>query len=262
MRIAVEASGAAARTVPRSVGADLAMRPDERLVALVRSQAPLRRALAALAGRLVAKRAWERLGFARLADYAREVRAIDRGSLEAAALERDEDGAAAWPRTGVRIRCTPEVQAKWWRVRTVAQRVAGEKLPPWGCMEAVVAEVLSTLPLDASATAARMFDHALEAWGANEPHVRREQRIFARDGWRCTAPGCSSRRNLHDHHVVFRSLGGSDDPELRTRGGATRVSAPRAASRRARSERPSRRAGRARGRGGSRRAASTSRRRG
>ena len=39
-----------------------------RVVALVRAQAPLRRALARVAGRLVEARAWERLGYARLRD--------------------------------------------------------------------------------------------------------------------------------------------------------------------------------------------------
>jgi 5-methylcytosine-specific restriction endonuclease McrA len=34
-----------------------------------------------------------------------------------------------------------------------------------------------------------------------------------RDGWRCTVPGCTSYRNLHAHHVVFRSVGGSDAEE-------------------------------------------------
>jgi hypothetical protein len=61
-----------------------------------------------------------------------------------------------------------------------------------------------------------MFDHAFETWGANDLRVRREHRVFERDGWRCTVPGCSSYRNLHDHHVVFRSAGGSDDPANRT----------------------------------------------
>jgi len=56
-----------------------------------------------------------------------------------------------------------------------------------------------------------LFDHALESWGANEGRVRREHRVFARDGWRCTVPGCTSYRNLHDHHIVFRSVGGDDD---------------------------------------------------
>jgi len=35
--------------------------------------------------------------------------------------------------------------------------------------------------------------------------------IYIRDGWRCAAPGCTSRRNLEDHHVVYRSHGGSNN---------------------------------------------------
>jgi hypothetical protein len=61
-----------------------------------------------------------------------------------------------------------------------------------------------------------MFDHAYEAWGAKDRRVRREHRVFERDGWRCTVPGCSSYRNLHDHHIVFRAAGGSDDLGNRT----------------------------------------------
>jgi hypothetical protein len=37
----------------------------------------------------------------------------------------------------------------------------------------------------------------------------------ARDGWRCVVPGCTSMRNLHDHHIRFRSAGGSDEPSNR-----------------------------------------------
>jgi len=61
-----------------------------------------------------------------------------------------------------------------------------------------------------------MFEHAFEAWGANDRRVRREHRVFERDGWRCTVPGCASYRNLHDHHIVFRAAGGSDDLANRT----------------------------------------------
>ena len=57
-----------------------------------------------------------------------------------------------------------------------------------------------------------MFEHAYEAWGANDRHVRREHRVFERDGWRCTVPGCTSYRNLHAHHITFRSAGGCDAP--------------------------------------------------
>jgi hypothetical protein len=38
------------------------------------------------------------------------------------------------------------------------------------------------------------------------------QRIYNRDGWRCMAPGCTSRRNLEVHHIVYRSQGGDDRP--------------------------------------------------
>jgi hypothetical protein len=46
-------------------------------------------------------------------------------------------------------------------------------------------------------------------WDADARPARRSRdRVFVRDGWRCAAPGCSSRRNLEDHHVVYRSRGG------------------------------------------------------
>jgi hypothetical protein len=207
--------GAASRATP-------AREADLQLAACVRAQAPLRRVLARIAGRLLATNAWEPLSFARLSDWAREraglsarsvyelasvdaalarlphveaafvvgeiswskarllcrvaepadesrwvafarrspvqtlereVRAVDRGSLEAGAHaeETDEDGALVGPRKTVQVRCTPWVQGKWHEARQLARRVAGEQLPPWACMEAVVAEVLSALPLAADA---------------------------------------------------------------------------------------------------------------
>jgi hypothetical protein len=44
-----------------------------------------------------------------------------------------------------------------------------------------------------------MLEHATQAWA---PERRRpsELAVFERDGWRCTVPGCSSYRNLQDHH--------------------------------------------------------------
>jgi hypothetical protein len=61
-----------------------------------------------------------------------------------------------------------------------------------------------------------MLGHCLDEWARGESGARRRHRIFERDGWRCTAPGCSSFRNLQDHHIVFRSAGGGDDPSNRT----------------------------------------------
>jgi hypothetical protein len=59
-----------------------------------------------------------------------------------------------------------------------------------------------------------MLDHVFAAWG-EDAKVPARHRVFARDGWRCAAPGCSSMQNLHDHHVRFRSAGGSDALENR-----------------------------------------------
>ncbi|MDJ0869756.1 MAG: hypothetical protein QNK03_26895 [Myxococcota bacterium] len=190
---------------------------ERRLARLARSHAPLRRTLSALTDRLVTQRGWERLGFARLADYARErlglsarqvyelarmdgrlrelprveaaflrgrlswskarllarvatrddeapwidyarrvrvatlereVRAVDRGALESGVLdETDEDGRPVYPRATVVIRCSRRVHGSLWRARLHTPRVAGERLAPWQCMEAVAGEVLSALPL-------------------------------------------------------------------------------------------------------------------
>jgi hypothetical protein len=40
-------------------------------------------------------------------------------------------------------------------------------------------------------------------------HIR--NRILARDGYRCQVPGCSCRRFLEVHHIIYRSHGGSND---------------------------------------------------
>ncbi|MGV8119911.1 MAG: hypothetical protein AB2L14_09140 [Candidatus Xenobiia bacterium LiM19] len=40
----------------------------------------------------------------------------------------------------------------------------------------------------------------------------RNSRILERDGYQCQVPGCSNRRNLHAHHLEFRSQGGCDEP--------------------------------------------------
>ncbi|MDQ7826440.1 MAG: HNH endonuclease signature motif containing protein [Candidatus Eremiobacteraeota bacterium] len=37
-------------------------------------------------------------------------------------------------------------------------------------------------------------------------------KILKRDRFRCQSPGCRCRRNLHVHHIIRRSQGGTDDP--------------------------------------------------
>jgi hypothetical protein len=52
-----------------------------------------------------------------------------------------------------------------------------------------------------------VLQHVIAYW---ESTPRHRDPIFARDGWRCIVPGCSSRRNLHDHHLRYRSRGGGN----------------------------------------------------
>jgi len=85
---------------------------------------------------------------------AREVRAVDAGAAAMAAPgpagtplgEQDAAGALLERRARARFRCSGPVRAELHRVRWLAQRVAGESLPPWACMEALAAEVASALP--------------------------------------------------------------------------------------------------------------------
>jgi len=55
-----------------------------------------------------------------------------------------------------------------------------------------------------------MLDHAFACWSAVDKKVAARHKVFARDGWRCAAPGCTSMQNLHAHHIQFRSAGGDD----------------------------------------------------
>jgi len=61
-----------------------------------------------------------------------------------------------------------------------------------------------------------MLDHVFGVWDPLERSVPRAHAVFERDGWRCTVPACSSYRNLQDHHIRFRSAGGSDALENQT----------------------------------------------
>jgi len=59
----------------------------------------------------------------------------------------------------------------------------------------------------------RLLDHAIGTWLALAQPGYGD---FERDHWRCTVPACTARRNLHGHHVWFRSHGGPDEAWNRT----------------------------------------------
>jgi hypothetical protein len=56
-----------------------------------------------------------------------------------------------------------------------------------------------------------LLEDFVDTWDAAPAGPRRPgDAIYIRDGWRCAAPGCTSRRNLEDHHLRYRSRGGDD----------------------------------------------------
>jgi hypothetical protein len=60
-----------------------------------------------------------------------------------------------------------------------------------------------------------MLDHAIATWLEAGAQFE-DYADFERDGYRCTVPGCTARRNLQSHHVRFRSAGGPDVASNRT----------------------------------------------
>ena len=62
-----------------------------------------------------------------------------------------------------------------------------------------------------------LLEDFVDTWDLPEASPsRRADDVYAREGWRCFAPGCTSRKNLEDHHLVYRSRGGdAKDPANR-----------------------------------------------
>jgi hypothetical protein len=59
----------------------------------------------------------------------------------------------------------------------------------------------------------RIAEHFVETWrAALHERPTRHTRVLERDGGLCQVPGCS-RAAVHAHHIVYRSRGGSDDPD-------------------------------------------------
>jgi len=73
---------------------------------------------------------------------------------------------------------------------------------------------VSPLSLDDSAQG--FIATLLQEWLVTERlhfKVTRNYAILKRDRFRCQVPGCNCRRNLHIHHIIPRSHGGTDEPE-------------------------------------------------
>ena len=99
---------------------------DRRLAALCRERGPLRAVLARIAWRLVVVRAWERIGYARLSDYA-----VERLGLSARSVQ-------SLAQVGVGFRVFPSLEDAllcgtlgWTKVRLLASLPRGEDEASW-----------------------------------------------------------------------------------------------------------------------------------
>jgi hypothetical protein len=71
-------------------------------------------------------------------------------------------------------------------------------------------------PLPTWAAALLLLHQATSVWEQHDPEsVPTQWRVLERDEHRCSIPGCSQRRGLEVHHVVWRSRGGSDHMDNR-----------------------------------------------
>jgi len=86
-----------------------------------------------------------------------------------------------------------DVADVWRRALRACRRARGPHLRDWECLLIFIIDMR-------------------DAWQPHEnAEWRRRYHILDRDGWRCLAPGCTSRSHLNAHHLVFRSHSGSDD---------------------------------------------------
>jgi 5-methylcytosine-specific restriction endonuclease McrA len=53
-----------------------------------------------------------------------------------------------------------------------------------------------------------LLEEYVVTWDASPR--RKGDSVYERAGWRCAAPGCTARRNLEVHHVVYRARGGAN----------------------------------------------------
>jgi hypothetical protein len=192
---------------------------------LVDAEGPWRAAWVDFARRVTVRRLDEAVGHALALREAasplwNECRDAPERAFELEARARADAAAASAP--GERQTCArPTALLEGIRLRIVAPRDVTRLFRATLCTlrKAIEAET-GRLPSEAEAFDA-MIDHALRSWDVDDPWLRSRARrgrrrrpsVFERDGWRCAVPGCTSQRNLHLHHIRFRSAGGSDEPE-------------------------------------------------
>jgi hypothetical protein len=155
-------------------------------------------------------------------------------SLSVAELDRRIQDGTDRMASMLRLWLTEDVRVLWENGLEIARRVAGVELSPVQAFEYMVAEFLATwgnggAPAEECGSADRVAAPPIEPdllvpqspplplFAETETSIdaRLEERfrklILERDGWKCRYPGCNARKELHVHHIEFRSHGGPDE---------------------------------------------------
>ncbi|MEW6281177.1 MAG: HNH endonuclease signature motif containing protein, partial [Candidatus Eremiobacterota bacterium] len=110
------------------------------------------------------------------------------GTLECQMLSREGPESLA-----LRVWLTPEVYRLVVRAESAVERLAGE-------------------PLD-SGDRLQCLMRAYELAHADCGFTGQRKRLLEREDFQCAVPGCSCRKDLQAHHIVFRSDGGGNEDE-------------------------------------------------
>lgn len=98
---------------------------------------------------------------------------------------------AAGPWETIRCAMEPEALGVWQECVDRCRALFGH-MPEWEC-------------------ANRFVDAFFEAYdGKDSLRYTLNHKVFERDGYRCTVPGCTSRGGLNSHHPILLSQGGPD----------------------------------------------------
>jgi hypothetical protein len=117
------------------------------------------------------------------------------------------------PRARIRFWAPYAVASLWHEALALCRTGSGGPLTGSGApLTSSGAPLTGSSPLTDAECVDVILDAFFATWSVRADAAwRRRYRIFERDGWRCRVPGCTSRQNLHVHHVTFRSHGGTDD---------------------------------------------------
>ena len=105
----------------------------------------------------------------------------------------DTEGAKTQATLRLRLVLPEAVDRLWRQAEAWLGREAAEPLTSEDCLQVLCLTFLAASGRE----------------GRQESKVRRQ--ALERAGYRCEAPGCACRTNLHVHHIIRRSQGGSDE---------------------------------------------------